>query len=127
MSWLLILLQIAIALSMFDIWWWRYETPGIFRGGDATTMVEEFEHYGLPAWFRNLVRVLKLSAAVLMLVGIWYPVAAFVAAVVLIVLMAGAMTMHFKVRDPLFKSLPSFSFFLLNAIVAYATRGALGL
>jgi uncharacterized membrane protein YphA (DoxX/SURF4 family) len=119
MTWLPILVQIAIALSMFDIWWWRYETPGVFRGGEATTMVEEFEHYGLPAWFRNLIRVLKLSAAVLMLVGIWYPMAAIVAGVVLVVLMLGAMTMHFKVRDPIYKSLPSFTFLVLNALVVY--------
>jgi hypothetical protein len=34
------------------------------------------------------------------------------------VLMAGAVTMHMKVRDPLMKALPSFALLVLSLLVA---------
>ena len=75
---LLIGVQVFIAVAMFDVWLFRYNRPLRARGGDAKTMVEEFRVYGLPDWLRQLVRVLKLGSAVLMIVGIWYPMAALV-------------------------------------------------
>ena len=114
--------QIFLAAAMFDVWWLRYHTPGIFRGGDSKTMEEEFRVYGLPDWFRNLVRVLKLGAGGLMLVGLWSAPIAFFAGVGLAILMGGAVSMHIKVRDPLYKTIPSFSFLLLCLLVAYWHR-----
>lgn len=111
--------QIFLAAAMFDVWLFRYRTPGIFRGGDSQTMEEEFRVYGLPDWFRTLVRVLKLGAGVLMIVGLWSVPVAFIAGVGLTVLMGGAVSMHIKVRDPLYKSIPSFSFFVLCLLIAY--------
>jgi len=70
------LLQLFLAAAMFDVWLFRYRTPGAFRGGDAKTMEEEFEVYGLPDWFRKVVRVLKLTAGVLMIAGIWHELTA---------------------------------------------------
>ena len=87
------------------------------RGGDAQTMAEEFRVYGLPDWFRNVVRVLKLTAGTLMVVGIWLPQAALVAGIALVILMGGAILMHIKVRDPLFKSIPATTFFVLSGLV----------
>ena len=92
---------------MFDVWLIRYDKPQRARGGDAKTMIEEFRVYGLPDWFRNLIRVLKLSFGTLMIVGIWIPTAALVAGSGLAVLMAGAIAMHIKVKDPALKSLPA--------------------
>ena len=119
MSILPTLAQIFIAVAMFDVWLFRYDKPQRARGGDAKTMAEEFEVYGLPAWFRNLIRVLKLASGALMIAGVWYDQLAFVAGLSLVVLMGGAIVMHIKVRDPLYKSLPATTFFLLSAYVAY--------
>jgi len=118
-------LQLFLAAAMLDVWLFRYRTPGIFRGGDSTTMEEEFRVYGLPDWFRSLIRVLKLTAAVLMIAGIWHPLVAAVAGVWLAVLMAGAMSMHFKVRDPLYKAFPATSFFLMCLVVTWTHLDAL--
>lgn len=122
---LITIIQIFLAAAMFDVWLFRYRTPGIFRGGDSKTMVEEFRVYGLSDGFRNLVRVLKLTAGVLMIAGIWSDLIAFIAGLWLAVLMAGAMSMHFKVKDPLYKAFPSTTFFLMCLLVAWMHRGAI--
>ena len=103
---------------MYDVWWFRYRSPGIFRGGDSTTMEEEFKVYGLSDGFRKLIRVLKLSAGTLVLAGLFHPLPAFVGAFMLCFLMAGAVCMHIKVRDPLYKAIPSVSFLLMSVWVA---------
>ena len=117
MSWLIICLQCLIALAMLDVWLIRYNSPGFSRGGNAKTMAEEFKVYNLPDWFRDLIRFLKLSLGFLMLVGIWWPFSAFVAATGLAVLLVGAMVMHLKVNDPLYKLLPSSFFGSICAII----------
>jgi uncharacterized membrane protein YphA (DoxX/SURF4 family) len=112
--------QAFIAIAMFDVWLFRYDRPQRARGGDAQSMVEEFRVYGLPDWFRNVVRVLKLTAGTLMVAGIWSAQAALVAGIMLVILMGGAIAMHIKVRDPLLKSIPATTFFVLSALVTYA-------
>ena len=102
---------------MYDVWWFRYRRPGIFRGGNSTTMEEEFKVYGLPDGFRKVVRVLKLTAGTLVLVGLLHPLPAFVGAFMLCFLMAGAVCMHIKVKDPLYKAFPSVSFLLMSVWV----------
>lgn len=120
-----IAVQVLIALAMLDVWLLRYERPLRARGGDARTMVEEFKVYGLPDWMLPLVRVLKLGAGTLMVVGIWYPVAAAIAGIILVVLMGGAILMHLKVKDPLLKSVPATFFFVLSCYVVFAYRDLL--
>lgn len=120
-----IAVQVLIALAMLDVWLLRYERPLRARGGDARTMVEEFKVYGLPDWMLPLVRVLKLGAGTLMVVGIWYPVAAAIAGIILVVLMGGAILMHVKVKDPLLKSVPATFFFVLSCYVVFAYRDLL--
>lgn len=116
--------QLFLAVAMFDVWLFRYRTPGIFRGGDSTTMEEEFKVYGLSDTFRKLIRVLKLTAGVLLIAGIWNDLIALIAGIWLAVLMAGAMCMHIKVKDPLYKAFPSASFFLMCIAVVWFHRTA---
>ncbi len=118
---LLILFQIILFATMLDVWLIRYNTPGAFRGGDAKTMKEEFEVYGLPAWFRRIIRVLKLSSGAMIFAGIWVPILALLGSVLLVGLMLGAFVMHFKVRDPVYKALPALTFMLMAAAVAILT------
>ena len=119
MGLLVTLIQLFVAIAMLDVWLIRYNSPGRFRGGEAKTMVEEFQVYGLPDWLRQVVRVLKLSFGALMVIGIWVPELAVLAGIGLAILMVGAVSMHLKVKDPLYKALPSFSFLVLSLAVAY--------
>lgn len=116
----LIVTQVLIAAAMVDVWILRYDKPLRARGGQAQNMVEEFRIYGLPDWFRNLTRVLKLSAAVLLLVGLAVDWAAFAGGALLVALMSGALAMHIKVGDPWLKSVPATFFLALSSFVTYA-------
>ena len=115
----LIVAQLFIAAAMYDVWLIRYDKPQRARGADARTMVEEFKVYGLPDWSRSVTRVLKLTSGTLLVFGVWLPTAALVGGGTLVLLMAGAISMHIKVRDPFYKSIPATTFFLLSCFVVY--------
>lgn len=115
----LICAQVFILVAMVDVWLLRYDQPLLARGGDARTMAEEFRLYGLPDWFRHLIRALKLGCGALVFLGIWFPLAAVVAGSLLAALMAGAIAMHVKIKDPWVKSVPATFFFTLSVFVAY--------
>lgn len=117
---LLIVVQLFISAAMVDVWLIRYDKPQRARGGDATTMVEEFRVYGLPDWFRNVVRVLKLLSGALLIIGLWIPMTALAGGIALVVLMGGAIAMHAKAGDPFHKYVPATTFFLLSCFVVYA-------
>jgi hypothetical protein len=114
---LVIIIQIIIALGIFNVWIFRYSKESTWRGGNAKNMKEEFSVYGLPGWFIGLIGFLKLLLASLLIVSIWFPVLKIPAAIGIAVLMLGAILMHFKVKDPLKKSLPAATMFLFCLIV----------
>jgi uncharacterized membrane protein YphA (DoxX/SURF4 family) len=81
-------------------------------------MREEFKVYGLPPWFLGVIGFLKILFAVSLIAGIWLPVVTRPAAIGMAVLMLGAISMHFKVKDPLQRSLPASIMLLLSLAVA---------
>ena len=107
MNILLNVVQIIVALGLVNVWVLRFRKKTPYRGGSSETLPEEFASYGLPPWSLWLVGSLKLGCAVLFLAGIWWSKAVAPAAIVLTVLMLGAIFMHVKVRDPLVRSLPA--------------------
>lgn len=111
--------QIVIALGLLNVWLLRMGKPSSWRGGGATNMREEFATYGLPPWFMGVIGFLKVSFAILLIVGLWVPSIARPAAIGVAVLMLGAIAMHFKVGDPFKKSLPAFLLLGLCLIVAF--------
>ena len=119
MEYIIIALQIIVALSILNVWLIQPKQPTRWRGGDAETIVEEFQVYGLPKWFCYLIGTLKVSLAILLLVGIWYPAIRHYAAVGLAILLLGSIVMHIKVKDPWIKSLPAFIFMVLSLIIAF--------
>jgi uncharacterized membrane protein YphA (DoxX/SURF4 family) len=82
-------------------------------------MKEEFETYGLPVWFMWIIGFLKLLFAVLLIIGIWYPLLVTPAASGIALLMIGAIIMHLKIKDPLKKSLPAFTMLVLSLLVLF--------
>jgi uncharacterized membrane protein YphA (DoxX/SURF4 family) len=100
-------LQVIVALGLFNVWLVRFYQGSAYRGGESHTMREEFEAYGLPAWSLPLVGGLKLLIGVCLLAGFWLPLLIFPASLVLCVLMLGALAMHLKVSDPVKRSLPA--------------------
>lgn len=90
------LLQTFVAISVFYVWVVRY--PAV---------VAEFKDFGLPDWLRDLVGAAKLTAAYLLLeLG---PIEGLVpiGALGIVLLMAAALMMHLKAKNPLIKMAPS--------------------
>ena len=113
-----ITLQLIVALGILNVWLLRSGKATSYRGGGAKNMLEEFKVYGLPFWFFCVIGVLKVSLAIALIVGIWYPPITQPAAIGMGLLMLGAFVMHVKVRDPIKKALPSLT--VLAVCVAIA-------
>ena len=101
-------LQIFVASSIFFVWVVRYGN-----------IVEEFKQYGMPDWLRDLVGILKITFAVMLLVGIERPLLAVVGGVGIAVLMGGALATHVRVKNPAFKMFPALTLLLLSAVIAW--------
>ncbi len=112
-----LILQTVIALGIINVWLLRSGRASAWRGGSATTMKAEFGAYGLPAGAMYLIGALKLLCALLLLVGLWLPAVTTPAAGGVALLMAGAVAMHLKIGDPLKKSLPAATLFVLSMLL----------
>lgn len=104
---LLTVLKVVVAVGLLNVWLVRRNRPSGFRGGESRTLREEFEAYGLNSWVFWLVGVLKVTAAVVLIVGLWVPEVVRPAAGVLLLLMSGAVILHFKIGDPLRRAVPA--------------------
>ena len=118
MNYLLTILQLLVAGVLINVWVLRFNKGTDYRGKSARNMREEFAAYGLPGWFMWLVGTLKLTSAAALIFGIWLPEVIFSSAVVLLVLMTGAITMHLRTRDPFVKFVPALIMLLLSVIIA---------
>jgi hypothetical protein len=102
-----IILQAMVAASIFFVWVVRYDN-----------IIQEFKHYGLPDWLRDLVGILKLTFALLLLLGIQRAALAMIGGLGIAGLMACAFVVHLRVKNPAFKMLPSLTLLALSLIIA---------
>lgn len=114
-----IAIKLGVSLSILNVWLINRKKASPYRGGNATTMQEEFAAYGLSKNAMMIVGTLKCLFAVLLLVSIFYYPAEYIGAVGIVLLMAGAIFMHFKIQDPVKKSFPAALFLLLSLIVLF--------
>ena len=114
------ILQITVALGLLNVWLLRFNQRTAYRGGNASSMPEEFVAYGLPSWFAYLIGILKIGSALALIVGIWLPVLVLPAAGLISVLMVGALAMHIKIHDPLKKSLPALGMLALSLAICWS-------
>ena len=120
MKWLSLtnLLQIIVGLGLLNVWLVRRGSSTSYRGGAAKTLQEEFATYGLPGFAFYLVGALKVGAALVLIAGVFVALPVQAAAALVAVLMLGAVAMHFKVGDPLVKSLPAVLMLAMSAAIA---------
>ena len=107
------LLQLIAGLGILNVWLLRFNKSTPYRGGNASSMKEEFSSYGLPAWSVYVIGFLKVTAVLGLLLGLFIPALAVPSAGLLGALMIGALGMHLKVGDPLVKSMPAISMLAL--------------
>ena len=113
------ILQVIVGLGLLNVWLIRanWETP--YRGGNSKNLKQEFATYGLPVWFYYLVGFLKISSALALIVGLWYQQIVLPASAVVLLLMLGAVSMHFKVGDSISKSIPASLMLIFSIVLVY--------
>ncbi|SRX55484.1 DoxX family protein [Aequorivita sp. CIP111184] len=120
MNYIVIAFQIIVGLSILNVWLLQGKKPTKWRGGNATTITEEFKEYGLSTTLMYIVGVIKVILAILLIAAIWYPVLKQPAALGLAALLLGSVAMHIKIKDPLFKSFPAALFLVMCLVIAFA-------
>jgi len=116
------LLQLIAGLGILNVWLLRYNQGTAYRGGTAADMKTEFAHYGLPNWSVYLIGGLKITAALALILGVYFESLITPFASLLALLMLGALLMHLKVKDPFKKSIPALVMLVLCiGIITLAT------
>lgn len=111
------ILMATVAAVVLNVWLFRFGKATIYRGADATNMLEEFAAYGLSEIMVYLVGGLKILAALGLLVGFFNKNTITPAAGVMAILMVGAIAMHFKVGDEAIKFLPAGIMLFLSSVI----------
>lgn len=114
------ILQLIVALGLLNVWLIRSNWATAYRGGEAKTLREEFSAYGLPGWSFYAVGLLKIGGAVALLAALWVPSLRQPAALLIVLLMAGAVTMHAKIKDPLSRAVPALAMLVMSLVIALA-------
>lgn len=110
MKYITIAFQLIVGLSILNVWLVQFNKSTQWRGGNATTIKEEFTVYGLPEWSLYLVGFLKVVLALALMAAIWFPSFLKPAALGLSALLIGSVLMHFKIKDSIKKSFPALIF-----------------
>ena len=116
-------IKIITALGIFNVWMLRYNKITEFRGGNAKSLKEEFETYGLNLWFMSIIGSIKIVISILFIISCFSEninilyFANFYGAAIMSIIMTGAILMHLKVNDPFKKSIPAIIMLAMYSIV----------
>ena len=100
------ILQIITASSIFFVWVVRYDN-----------IIEEFVYYKLPTWLRDLVGILKVSFGIMLLMGVYDEKFKIIGAGGLSLLMIAALLTHVKVKNPIYKAVPAITLLSFSVII----------
>ena len=109
------ILILIVSITVLSAWTFRLEMDTIYRGADASNMIEEFKAYGLSKTTMIVVGIFKVLCAILLLLGIKYEKLITPAAFVMATFMLAAIYFHVSISDPFIPTLPS-SLMLLSCI-----------
>jgi len=119
MNYLVIAFQVLVGISILNVWLVQAKKATRWRGGNATTILEEFKEYGLSTALCYIIGFIKVTLATLLIAAIWYPILKQPAALGLATLLAGSIVMHIKIKDPLLKSFPAALFLIMCLFIAF--------
>ena len=87
-------------------------------------MIEDFDRYGYPQWFRVVTGTVEVAGAVGMLAGLFRPAVTPLAGLLLSATMAGALATHVRLKDPAKNMVPpSVLLAMSGAVLAGSTIG----
>lgn len=101
-------LKITTTVAIFFVWFVRYDN-----------IKKEFVEYGYPNWFRDLVGILKISFTTMLHSS--YNEVVLIGATGILILMAGAVSTHIKVKSEFRKYIASVSMFTISSIILIYT------
>ena len=113
------LLMSTISLIVLNVWFFRFNTFTIYRGGNATNMIEEFAVYGFSETVVYIIGGLKILAAFGLLFGFFFEKTILPSVSLMGTLMLGAIIMYFKINDEAIKFLPAGLLFISSLTVLY--------
>jgi hypothetical protein len=113
------LLMSTISLIVLNVWFFRFNTFTIYRGGNATNMIEEFAVYGFSETVVYIIGGLKILAAFGLLFGFFFEKTILPSVSLMGTLMLGAIIMHFKINDEAIKFLPAGLLFISSLTVLF--------
>ena len=114
-------LQLAVGLGLLNVWLVRAGSATDYRGGEAKTLREEFQAYGLPDFAFYMVGALKIVSGLILVTGLWLNLPVRAAAGIVALLMVGALVMHVKVGDPPKRSVPAALMLLMSVGIVMLT------
>jgi uncharacterized membrane protein YkgB len=114
------ILSAVVSFTIINVWLFRSNKSTLYRGGNASNLYEEFEVYGLSDYFL-IIGIIKVSLAVLLLVGIFYKKLTLFSTSGIAIMMLAAAYFHFSVGDELIKALPSSAMLLSCIIIIYSS------
>ncbi|MDB4014639.1 DoxX family protein [Flavobacteriaceae bacterium] len=107
------IIQLILALGIYNVWIINYTKGSKYRGGKSNNMSEEFEAYGFKSWFMKIIGFSKLTLATSLIAGYWFPYLVDPSAFLIGTLMVGALFAHLKINDPFVKSIPALIMLIL--------------
>lgn len=112
-----VLLKCVVSLTIINVWLFRFDQATRYRGGDASDIFAEFTAYGLSLNMMYIVGAVKVLAALLLLVSIFYKKFEFAPLFTIAGLMTAAVYFHFSIGDALIKAFPAALMLLLCAVI----------
>ncbi len=98
--------KIIVLVSILYVWVVRYDN-----------IKQEFQLYQIPEWLRDLVGILKISFAVMLFNE--NTLIILLGSSGIIFLMAAALVTHIRMKNPVYKMLPSLSLLTFSSFLFY--------
>ena len=116
------LLILAVAVTVLSAWTFRLEMDTIYRGADASNMIEEFQAYGLSQTTMVVVGVFKVVLALMLLLGLKFKKLIIPAAAGMALFMTAAVYFHFSISDPIIPTAPSLAMLMSCISIIYIEK-----
>ena len=115
------ILSVIVGLTVINVWLFRSGKSTSYRGGDANSLMEEFQVYGLEDYFL-IIGIIKVSLAIMLLLSLYFKKLSFFASSGIGIMMLVAVYMHINVGDELIKSMPASVMLASCLIIAYSSK-----
>jgi hypothetical protein len=115
------ILSLIVGFTVVNVWLFRSNKSTSYRGGEASSLLEEFEVYGLGDYF-YIIGFIKVSLAIILILSIYFNKLKLMSSLGIAIMMIVAIYMHFSVGDELIKSMPASVMLFSCLIIAYSTK-----